>query len=316
MRRKGKRELDRLDEGMSWTERGEERDARADGVERIRMRVISHLLLTVVALSLFPSIEMKRPGQGRGRKGARQRLTQDRLMMKVQRRQSRSGPSGVMIPNCSEITQSGEVYVDCQDQRLTSIPTSSAWSRIPKHLLMARNHIKALWDGSFLGYESLTSLDLQQNQISQVEAQAFQGLTHLTTLLLQHNQLRTLSDEALIPMANLRYLRLHDNPWKCLCPMESLIRTLQVPSNRNLGNHAKCAEPISLKNRKLKQIDPELLCKELEPVGDPNGNVTHPIEPSPIRGKSDATMLCYTYIFPHTWMDCKNQGKFKFRPFF
>ncbi|KAM4734839.1 leucine-rich repeat-containing protein 17-like isoform 2-T3 [Anableps anableps] len=224
--------------------------------------------------------------------------------MKALRRQSRSGLSGVDTPNCSERTQSGEIYVDCQDQRLTSIPSSSAWSRVPKHLLLARNQIKALRDGSFLGYESLSSLDLQQNQISQVEEGAFQGLTHLTTLLLQHNRLRTLSEEALIPMPNLRYLRLYDNPWKCLCPMESLIRTLQVPSNRNLGNHAKCAEPISLKNRKLKQIDPELLCEEL----DPNINITQSIEPSPIRGKSDATTLCHTYIFPLTWMDCRNRG--------
>lgn len=90
-----------------------------------------------------------------------------------------------------------------------------------------------------MGYESLVSLDLQQNQITLVEEGAFQGLEHLTTLLLQHNRLGTLSEEALIPMPNLRYLRLYDNPWKCLCPLESLVRTVQVPSNRYFGNHAR-----------------------------------------------------------------------------
>ncbi|XP_015259648.1 PREDICTED: leucine-rich repeat-containing protein 17 [Cyprinodon variegatus] len=275
------------------------------------MRLISPLLLTFVALLLLPSVELKKPGRGRGIKHARQKLTRDRLGRKALRRQSRSGPSGDATPSCSEIMLSREAYVDCQDQRLTSVPSSSTWSRVPKHLLLARNKIKSLHEGSFLGYESLSSLDLQQNQISQVEEGAFQGLIHLETLLLQHNQLRTLSEEALIPMPNLRYLRLYDNPWKCLCPMESLIRTIQVPSNRNLGNHAKCAEPASLQNRKLKQIDPELLCEELDPTdptGDPNVNVTYPIEPSHIRGKSDATLLCHTYIFPLRWMDCRNRG--------
>lgn len=144
-----------------------------------------------------------------------------------------------MSPNCLESTESGQVFVDCQDRRLSSIPTANTWSSKPKHLLLARNRIKVLHDGAFLGYENLDSLDLQQNQISLVEDGAFQGLTKLTTLLLQHNRLQTLSEEALIPMPNLGYLRLYDNPWNCLCPMDSLVRTLQVPSNRNLGNHAR-----------------------------------------------------------------------------
>lgn len=154
-------------------------------------------------------------------------------------RHSRSGPSRLVSPDCSELTESGDVYVDCQDRRLTSIPTSQTWSAQPKHLLLARNRLKVLREDAFSGFESLTSLDLQQNQIFLVEEGAFQGLTRLRTLLLQHNRLGTLSEEALIPMPNLRYLRLYDNPWNCLCPMDSLIRTLQVPSNRNLGNYAR-----------------------------------------------------------------------------
>lgn len=154
-------------------------------------------------------------------------------------RHSRSGPSKLAAADCSESTESRDIFVDCQDRRLTYVPTSQTWSKQPKHLLLARNHIKVLREGAFFGYESLTSLDLQQNQISFVEEGTFQGLTRLTTLLLQHNRLGTLSEEALIPMQNLAYLRLYDNPWNCLCPMDNLIRTLQVPSNRNLGNHAR-----------------------------------------------------------------------------
>lgn len=233
------------------------------------MRVTSSLLLASLLLLLLPSTEMKRPGKGRGLKGARHKLTRDRYgftlrsnlfnpfftscndcdklffaCLKTVRvrgvgRHSRSGPSRLVAPDCSELTESGDVFVDCQDRRLASIPASQTWSKKPKHLLLARNRIKVLRDGAFFGYESLTSLDLQQNQIALVEEGAFQGLTRLTTLLLQHNRLGTLSEEALIPMPNLGYLRLYDNPWNCLCPMDSLIRTLQVPSNRNLGKHAR-----------------------------------------------------------------------------
>lgn len=79
---------------------------------------------------------------------------------------------------------------------------------------------------------------------------------------------------------------------------------------------ARCAEPVRLKNRKLKQVDPELLCKEPDPVGDPTDketDLTEPIEPSSIRGKQDATTLCHTYIFPQIRMDCSNRGKLTIR---
>ncbi|XP_017278565.1 leucine-rich repeat-containing protein 17 [Kryptolebias marmoratus] len=272
------------------------------------MRAILLLYLASTLLLLLPSIEMKRHGTGRGLKNARQKLTQDRLKVRGLRHQSRSRSSRFVTPNCLELSESGEDFVDCQDRSLTSIPASNTWSREPRFLLLARNQIKVLRDGTFFGYEGLISLDLQQNQISLVEEGAFDGLTQLTTLLLQHNRLSTLSEEALIPMLNLRYLRLHNNPWKCLCPMESLIRTLQVPTNRNLGKHARCAEPINLKNRKLKNIDPDLLCEDLDSTGKPNTNLTVFIEPSPIRSKSDAATLCHTYVFPKVWMDCRNRG--------
>ncbi|XP_034391845.1 leucine-rich repeat-containing protein 17-like [Cyclopterus lumpus] len=273
------------------------------------MQVTSSLLLASLLLLLLPSTEMKRPGKGRGLRRARHKLTQDR--MRSVGRHSRSGPPRHVTPDCSELTEFEDVFIDCQDRRLTSIPTSQTWSKQPKHLLLARNKIKVLREDAFSGFESLTSLDLQQNQISLVAEGAFQGLTRLTTLLLQHNRLGTLSEELFLPMPNLRYLRLYDNPWNCLCPMDSLIRTLQVPSNRNLGNHARCAGPTRLKGMKLKQIDPNLLCKGTDPTGDQQGNQTDPIDPAEpihIRTKPDATTSCHTYLFPQIRMDCSNRG--------
>ncbi|KAM7414379.1 hypothetical protein PAMA_019274 [Pampus argenteus] len=273
------------------------------------MHVSSSILYASLLLLLLPSTEMKRPGKGRGLRGARHKLTRDRV--RGVGRHSRSDPSRHVKPECSESSISGDVVVDCQNQHLNSVPASQTWSKEPKHLLLARNQIKVLREGAFFGYESVTSLDLQQNQISLIEEGAFQGLTRLTTLLLQHNRLDTLSEEALIPIPNLRYLRLYDNPWKCLCQMDSLVRTLQVPSNRNLGTHARCAEPIWLKDMKLKQVDPELLCKEMNPKGDQQVNqmdLIDPVEPRPIRTKPDATTSCYTYLFPQVRMDCSNRG--------
>lgn len=271
------------------------------------MQVFSSLLIASLLLLLLPSIEMKRPGKGRGLKGARHKLTRDRV--RGGGRHGRSRASRLVPPSCTESINEGEVFVDCQDRRLSTVPASKSWSQEPKHLLLARNRIKILRNQAFNGYEGLISLDLQQNQISLIEEGAFEGLTKLTHLLLQHNNMGTLSEEALIPMPNIRHLRLYDNPWICLCDMDSLIRTLQVPSNRNLGTFARCAEPLRLKNIKLKQVDVELLCKD--PTSDPQGDQTDPREPvgpSPIRNKLDATTLCHTYLFPEVRMDCSNRG--------
>jgi len=112
----------------------------------------------------------------------------------------------------------------------------------------------------FSQFTRLRSLDLQQNHITMVEAGAFAGLSGLTTLLLQHNRLREFGEEALLPMPRLAYLRLYDNPWSCGCGLESLAAVLRVPSNRNLGNYAKCAAPPALKGQKLKSLIPETMC--------------------------------------------------------
>uniref|UniRef100_A0A8C6WPT3 Leucine rich repeat containing 17 n=1 Tax=Neogobius melanostomus TaxID=47308 RepID=A0A8C6WPT3_9GOBI len=184
---------------------------------------------------------------------------------------------------CAQSTESGDVFVDCQERHLKL-----------KHLLLARNQIKVLRNGIFTGYGGLTSLDLQQNEISLVEEGAFQGLTQLTSLLLQHNRLSTLSEETIIPMPNLRYI---------------LVRMLQVPSNRNLGNHARCEEPIWFKGKKLKQLNAEQLCKEL-PLSDQGARPSaSTLEPSGILTKPDATTVCHTYLFPQVHMDCKTEKK-------
>ncbi|KAJ3596737.1 hypothetical protein NHX12_003141 [Muraenolepis orangiensis] len=268
------------------------------------MHATSSVFWTLLVLLLLSTTEMKRAGRGKGLKGARHGLPRDRV--RGIGRHGRSGTPKFMAHNCTESLQSRDVFLDCQERGLIAVPSSKSWAREPKHLLLGRNQIRVLRDGAFAGFEGLRSLDLQQNQISVVEEGAFQGLWRLKTLLLQHNKLSTLSEEALIPMPNLQYLRLYDNPWKCVCSLESLVQTLQVPSKRHLANHARCTEPLRLKGKRLRTVDPEFLCQESDP--GTQDDQTDPLEPSGIRTKPDATTSCHAYLFPEPRLDCSHRG--------
>ncbi|XP_029103125.1 leucine-rich repeat-containing protein 17 isoform X2 [Scleropages formosus] len=218
---------------------------------------------------------------------------------------TRKGTGKRSATECKEYTEAGQTYLDCQDRHLTAVPTG--WRGQVDHLILARNKIQTLPDNAFVHFKGLKSLDVQQNQLAGIEARAFAGLNQLTTLLLQHNHLRLLSEEALLPMPRLAYLRLYDNPWDCQCQLDSLVRTLQVPSKRNLGNYAKCAEPPALRGRRLKKVRPELLCPELE------GNVLqepreHSLDRTPIKSHLDVTSICHTYAIPTPFLDCQNRG--------
>lgn len=198
--------------------------------------------------------------------------------------------------------EAGEKYLDCQDRQLTTVMQD--WPTDIQHLLLARNKIQVLRDNMFSQFTQLKSLDLQQNVISMVEDGAFTGLSQLTTLLLQHNHLKTATEEVLLPLPRLTYLRLYDNPWSCHCSLDSLVRTLQVPSNRNLGNYAKCAEPHSVKGQKLRKLDVDSLCAaDKRPDG---GDGTRP-KPPPIKVKPEATSMCHTYMFPKPLLDCSSK---------
>ncbi|XP_067440095.1 leucine-rich repeat-containing protein 17-like, partial [Thunnus thynnus] len=186
------------------------------------MRLITTLLL----LLLLRSAEPRRGPRSRAvERGARGRV----------RGRGRAGVMRRQTQECKEYMEAGEKYLDCQDRQLTTVMQD--WPKDIHHLLLARNKIQVLRDNMFSQFTQLRSLDLQQNDISMVEERAFSGLSQLTTLLLQHNRLKTASEEVLLPLPRLTYLRLYDNPWSCHCSLDSLVTTLQVPSNRNLGNY-------------------------------------------------------------------------------
>ncbi|XP_028305232.1 leucine-rich repeat-containing protein 17 [Gouania willdenowi] len=246
------------------------------------MRLFATLLLLLLLRSAEPRRGPRSGGhvRGRGRVGVTRRQTQE----------------------CKEYVEAGEKYLDCQDRQLTTV--MQEWPKDIQHLLLARNKFQVLRDNMFSQFTQLKSLDLQHNDISKVEDGAFSGLSKLTTLLLQHNQLRTASEDILLPLPRLNYLRIYDNPWSCLCTLDSLVRTLQVPSNRNLGNYAKCEEPFSLRGLKLKKMMVELLCEEDKRPEDGRGG--RPIK-KPTKKKPEATSMCHTSMFPKPLLDCSSK---------
>ncbi|KAM3858980.1 leucine-rich repeat-containing protein 17 [Diretmus argenteus] len=262
-----------------------------------------HLLTTtLLLLLLLRSAEPKRgprSGDGGGR-GPRSGDAGGRV-----RGRGRAGAVRRQTQECKEYMEAGEKYLDCQDRQLTSVMQD--WPKDINHLLLARNKIQVLRDNMFSEFTQLKSLDLQQNDISMVEERAFSGLTQLTTLLLQHNRLKTASEEVLLPLPSLTYLRLYDNPWSCHCPLDSLVSTLQVPSNRNLGNYAKCAEPQSLRGQKLKKLSVESLCAHDNQVQWRPTDGEHGRQQPPRKVKLDAHSTCHTYMFPKPLLDCSSK---------
>ncbi|XP_015243764.1 PREDICTED: leucine-rich repeat-containing protein 17-like [Cyprinodon variegatus] len=249
------------------------------------------LLTIIIILLLLQSAE---PRKG-GRNKAAQRGTKGRV-----RGRGRASLMKRQTQECKEYTEKREKFLDCQDRQLTFV--NQDWPKDIQHLLLAKNKIQVLRNNMFEQFTKLKSLDLQQNAISVIEDNAFSGLDQLTTLLLQHNRIRTASEEFLLPLRSLSYLRIFDNPWSCRCPLETLVRTLQVPSNRNLGNYAKCAEPRSMKGKKLKELEAELLCAK-----DNRSEVLEGPEPGPVIEKSDAVSIC-NLKYPGPLLNCRHKG--------
>ncbi|XP_041110878.1 leucine-rich repeat-containing protein 17-like isoform X1 [Polyodon spathula] len=226
-----------------------------------------------------------------------------RLNMAMPRALRRSTVKRFAAAECKEYFELNEKYLDCQDRKLTQV--SAHWPEDTLHMLLARNRIRRLEDDMFARFKHLKSLDLQQNDIAVIEERAFAGLNKLTTLLLQHNRLQVVTEEVFIFLPQLKYMRIYENPWDCSCELDSLVRKLQVPSNRNLGNYAKCVWPKNLKDQKLKKIKPELLCPELE-VMEPNQPQNQVLGTAFVIKEVDST-TCHTYMFPTILLDCHNK---------
>ncbi|XP_072097289.1 leucine-rich repeat-containing protein 17 [Mobula birostris] len=192
---------------------------------------------------------------------------------------------------CSASLYENEKLLNCQDKQLIIVPRNLPVDIV--HLQLAGNKIEMLKNFTFSTLKKLKSLDLQRNAITNVEADAFDGLDELETLLLQHNELQFIAEDIFIPIPKLEYLRVYGNPWDCSCELEQVIRKLQIPGQRNLGNLAKCKSPKELAGYKLKTVNASLLCSKDQ-------------FPAAILTPPDSTE-CNIYLFPKSRIDCQNK---------
>nr|XP_020448492.1 leucine-rich repeat neuronal protein 1-like [Monopterus albus]XP_020448493.1 leucine-rich repeat neuronal protein 1-like [Monopterus albus] len=125
------------------------------------------------------------------------------------------------------------VTVDCNDLRLTHIPTNlSADTQV---LLLQSNAISHI-SGELEALFNLTELDLSQNNFSTVEAVGLTSMSHLTTLHLEENQISQLQNHCLGNLSNLQELYINHNQISSISPrafagLHSLLR-LHLNSNK------------------------------------------------------------------------------------
>lgn len=123
--------------------------------------------------------------------------------------------------------------VDCNDLRLTHIPTNlSANTQV---LLLQSNAISRT-GGELQALFNLTELDLSQNNFTRVEAVGLRNMNHLTTLHLEENHINELPDHCLGNLSNLQELYINHNQISSISPrafagLSSLLR-LHLNSNR------------------------------------------------------------------------------------
>uniref|UniRef100_A0A4W6FF36 Leucine rich repeat neuronal 1 n=1 Tax=Lates calcarifer TaxID=8187 RepID=A0A4W6FF36_LATCA len=123
--------------------------------------------------------------------------------------------------------------VDCNDLRLTHIPTNL--STDTQVLLLQSNAISHT-SGELEALFNLTELDLSQNNFSTVEAVGLTNMNHLTTLHLEENQISQLPDHCLGNLSNLQELYINHNQISSISPLafaglHSLLR-LHLNSNK------------------------------------------------------------------------------------
>ncbi|XP_054252864.1 leucine-rich repeat-containing protein 3C [Indicator indicator] len=133
---------------------------------------------------------------------------------------------------CYPSEEEGLKTFRCSNARLTEVPRD-----IPNDtnkLYLDSNRIPFLPRDAFRDLPVLLELDLSHNAIAGVESGAFQGLAdHLHTLDLSSNRLVSLGKEAFSHLK--AKVNLSDNPWRCDCRLQELIRAVDLAAGSAAG---------------------------------------------------------------------------------
>ncbi|KAK6468476.1 adhesion G protein-coupled receptor A2-like [Huso huso] len=106
--------------------------------------------------------------------------------------------------------------VICSGEDLTEPPLASLLPNRTVTLILSKNRISVLRNGSFLGLNGLEKLDLKKNLISTILPGALQGLSELRRLDLSKNRIGCLSPDVFQGLPNLTKLDLSGNIFSSL----------------------------------------------------------------------------------------------------
>ncbi|NXN91702.1 LRC3B protein, partial [Rhinopomastus cyanomelas] len=133
---------------------------------------------------------------------------------------------------CYPSEEEGLKTFRCSNAQLTEVPRD-----IPNDtnkLYLDFNRIPFLPRDAFRDLPFLLELDLSHNSIAGIESGAFRGLTeHLHSLDLSSNRLVSVGKDT---FSNLKAkVNLSDNPWRCDCRLQELIRTVDLAAGSSGG---------------------------------------------------------------------------------
>ena len=133
------------------------------------------------------------------------------------------------VTNCANVTAAHLrtiVTIDASNSSITSLAAADFDSLRPQHLLLANNQLSAVPTAvvQLMTHSGFSTLDLSNNQITQLNQNDFSGATHLRTLTLSGNDFSgatALHKDALDPLINLTQLYV-DNAGIANLPAEFL----------------------------------------------------------------------------------------------
>jgi len=133
--------------------------------------------------------------------------------------------------SCPLECQCSSEILDCSNNDFTTIPSNElVTASLYTALNMSFNRIQILEENAFIkrDYSALETLDISNNNLSDINPYAFTGLHTMWKLVLGHNDLLSLQQEVFEPLINLKELYLQRNKLstilpQTLSPMKKLI---------------------------------------------------------------------------------------------
>ncbi|XP_078665902.1 uncharacterized protein LOC144908239 [Branchiostoma floridae x Branchiostoma belcheri] len=131
-----------------------------------------------------------------------------------------------------------------------------------KELCLYKNKITKITTGTFANLSQLQHLTLSRNQIDTIQSNAFEHLPQLETLDLSSNQLSAILPAAFGLLPSIRTINLAFNPIHCGCKIALFkFNITKIPSSK--FKNLICKGPPKLYKKRLTDIDPKDICKEL-----------------------------------------------------